>query len=1077
MSGRTKTANTPTRYAGLQVQTSLLGTIIPVGWGTFRCKSNVVWYSNFQSKAIKSAAAGKGGATTTGYTYSADVIIALCEGPIGAITTVWKDTTSLTTLKAAGLSAVLGDLGQATWGYLTTHDPAQAIGYSGLVVCYAPGYALDSSASLPSHSFEIQSLTLVAGLKDANPADILTDWFTNARYGVPNWSTSALGDWTSYRDYCLAANLLLSPVIDSQRQASDFLHEILQASNSDCVWSEGLLKLIPYGDTPVTANGVTWTPDLTPIYALDDDSFIVKDHGDDPVSVDLQDQSDAYNIVQIDYLSRTNAYNSGLQTAQDLANIIQYGRRKQDPVSLHSICDDTVAQTVAQLTLQRTLYIRGQYKFNLSWSYDLLEPMDIVEITDAGLGLAAYPVRIVQIDEDEEAMLTVTAEDLLAGVSHAPLYAHQDVAGFVVDRLVDPGGVEANLLLWSEDQTHPAWSLSNLTVTAGVADPYGGTAADTLVATTANAVHASSQAFTAFPGLAYTFAVFVAPAGRKQVRVKLASATSAAQVLVEADVSAGVITTPATASGGADNPIATLTAMGGFWRVSVSAILAEDTALSAVIEVLSDTGADTYAGDGASGLTVWGAQLKQGVDVPVYAATQGAIAGPILFNPPSVLTPGGSAAWAAVAGGANWGGCYVWTSLDDNSYQQVGSIDAPARYGRLAAAWPAGADPDTTDSLLVDLGASGGAVIGTTPAQADASASLCLVESELIAFSSAALTAPSRYTLSGYIRRGALGTAIAAHAAGAPFVRMDSAVFELPYLATQQGALVYVKFQSFNPWGNALQDLSDCNAYTLTPSPVSATAPASSAWTAVGATLSNNGVAVPALQITGRSDNPSASGIIFYYRISGVGPWQSAGLHSNATVLYDITSVSSGSYYDVGVAYLVNGVDGAIQVIATSLQVGSAAVGGTAGTVLLDTSLSGSGSYTIPSGFTGTSVQVEAWGGDGGDLRWTGTAPTYVLHHGGAGGYCSIVQSVSPGAVISFNIGAAGNTGAENGSYGALGTAGQATTVATPSFLAYGGAFATGSADGAGGSASGGTATPGATGGGVGSNGRIRITA
>jgi hypothetical protein len=907
MSGRTKTANAPTRYAGLQVQTSALGLVIPLGWGTYRTKANIVWYGGFKSHATKAAAAGKGGATTTGYTYNADVVMALCEGPINAITTVWKDSTTLTTLKAAGLGVSLGAIGQPVWGYLETHDPTQAIGYSGLVIAYASNYALDSSANLPDHSFEIQTLTRVAGLPDANPADILTDWFTNPRYGVPNWPAGSLADWTSYRDYCLAANLLLSPVIDTERAASDFLHEILQASNSDCVWSEGVLKIIPYGDTQVTGNGVTWTPNLIPVYALDDDSYEVKDDGDDPITVDLEDQSDAYNIVQIDYLSRSNAYNSGLKVAQDAANIDEYGRRKQDPTSLHSICDDQVAMNVAQLVLQRTLYIRCQYKFNLPWTYDLLEPMDIIEVNDATLGLVNYPVRIVQIDEDEDAILSIIAEDVLAGVSHAPIYAHQDASGFVANQQIDPGGVEANLLLWSQDQTNPAWTHAGLTVAPGAADPYGSSTADTLAATTADTAHATSQAFTGFAGAAYMFAVHVAPAGRKLVQVQLLGPTSSASITV--DASTGLIVTPATAGGGAEQVVGAVSAAAnGFWRIAVGAILGEDTALTAQVGVLSDAGAATFAGDGSTGLAVWGAQVKQGVDIPVHAATTAAIAGPILFNPPSALTTSGSSVWAAVAGGANWGGCNVWTSLDGDDYQQVGTINGAARYGVATTALPIAADPDTSDSLGVDLGASGGVLTSASTAAADASSTLCLIDNELISFSTATLTNPSRYTLSGYMRRGVLNSTIAAHAVGAPITRLDNAVFDLPYLATQKGQTVLVKFQSFNTYGNALQSLADCNVYTVTPSP-SAMAPASSAaWTATGTTLSTGGIVVPAIVITGACDNPSATGVVFFHRVHGTTPWTDDGINGATVTTVDITSVIAQTAYDVGVAYLVNGV-------------------------------------------------------------------------------------------------------------------------------------------------------------------------
>src|SRR5271154_7115658 len=88
MAGRTA-SNAITRYPGIQVQTSSLGTNIPVGWGTFRCKCNLVDYLDFKSKAQK-AAASKGG-TTTGYSYTASVILALCEGPIDSVSTIYVD--------------------------------------------------------------------------------------------------------------------------------------------------------------------------------------------------------------------------------------------------------------------------------------------------------------------------------------------------------------------------------------------------------------------------------------------------------------------------------------------------------------------------------------------------------------------------------------------------------------------------------------------------------------------------------------------------------------------------------------------------------------------------------------------------------------------------------------------------------------------------------------------------------------------------------------------------------------------------------------------------------------------------
>jgi hypothetical protein len=62
--------------------------------------------------------------------------------------------------------------------------------------------------------------------------------------------------------------------------------------------------------------------------------------------------------------------------------------------------------------LQRRLYVRNTYKFKLGIRYALLEPMDIVLITDGTLGLITAPVRITQIEEDDNGELTVTAEEI-----------------------------------------------------------------------------------------------------------------------------------------------------------------------------------------------------------------------------------------------------------------------------------------------------------------------------------------------------------------------------------------------------------------------------------------------------------------------------------------------------------------------------------------------------------------------------------------------------------------------------------------------------------------------------------------
>jgi hypothetical protein len=1020
MAGRSA-SNAVTRYPGIQVQTSALGVNIPIGWGTFRCRCNLVDYLDFKSTAQK-AASGKGG-VTTGYNYSATIILAVCEGPIDAISQVWvngkdyahgsvgsgvADTGSQIATSQANLSMSLGNIGQTPWSYLVSAHPSHAIGYSGLVLVFAENYALDSSASTPNHSFEVVRTASfgVGSTPDADPSLVVTDFFQNTRTGVPSWQTGLLDSVSlaQYRAYSLAAGLLVSPVIDQQRSASDFLTELLLATNSTVVWSEGLLKFVPYGDTALSGNGKTYTPNNTPVYSLNDDDYVVEiDSNDPPLQADIQDQSDAYNVVQLEYLDRTNQYNMAIALASDAANVAQYGMRRQDPTTVHCLCTPTVAAVAAQLYLQRTLYIRAQYKLKLGWQFALLEPGDLVELTDAGLGLAAYLVRITQIDEDENGVLSLTCEDYPIGISNAPLYAMQTSMGAQPNQNIDPGGVEANLLLYSQDWTNAAWTKAAITATAAATtDPVtGATDAQSIVPTTANSSHGVREApTTTFAGANYTFCVYLKTDGYTGAKLQFTDLGSNV-VSVSVNLSTGLITATSAATG---NTLvsSSITSLGSSWyRVAMTAQMAVG-AFWAEINVLNNSGAASFAGDGVSGLYIWGAQLSQGVDIRPYAVTTTAPSGPQLFNPPIALTPAGVAMWAAAAGGPNWGGANLWVSFDGTNYELVGSTpQGSGRLGALTANYPIGGDPDTTDTLSVDLSASNGTLTSAAQAVADASGTLCLVGAELIAFETATLTGANRYNLASYVRRGVLNTAIAAHAAGAPFIRLDDAIFDFPYLATQAGQTVSVKFQSFNLWGLGVTTLQNCIAYTAVPIPAGARPPSSAAWTAIGTVLSNGGQSTPAIIITGHSDNASASGVEFFYRPTGTSAWISAGISSNATTQKVITSIQANQTYDVAVAYIVGGVLTALQIITSGgATSGGGASGGAPGTSLLNDAVAGSGkTFTCP---TGAYAHVDivltgfpgAGSGSGGKGGYSDT--------GGGGGMAVVVKGfpVTPGTTV-----------------------------------------------------------------------------
>jgi hypothetical protein len=209
---------------------------------------------------------------------------------------------------------------------------------------------------------------------------------------------------------------------------------------------------------------------------------------------------------------------------------------------------------------------------------------------------------------------------------------------------------------------------------------------------------------------------------------------------------------------------------------------------------------------------------------------------PAIFEPSTALTNGDPQVWVSASGGADWGGALVSISFDGTNFSAIGYITAPAYQGTLTATLASHADPDTTDTLAIDLTESAG-VLPTTAAYADADAFRTLVwlcpafssvapaNGELVAYGAVAATGTYTSNLT-YLRRGLYGTTPAAHASGDFFNRIDLGsvdappnsvlTYDLP--AQYIGATLYLKFQSFNVFGNALEDISTVTEYSYTPS-------------------------------------------------------------------------------------------------------------------------------------------------------------------------------------------------------------------------------------------------------------------
>lgn len=453
MGGKSSTiTSAEERILSLQVQQSSQGLTLPVIYGRTRVAGNLIWYGDFVTIENKTTTqqGGKGGGgvkqVDIAYTYEAAVMLALCEGEIQGVGRIWRDKEKFDSLAQLRLTLMRGGDEQPLWTHLAqAKHQNQALNYSGTAYLCSPNYELTKSAQIYQHNFEvIGKLGYSGNIPDANPREIIRDLLTNQRYGC-GFPADSIGDTDRYSNYCRAVGIFLSPAYTEQGEAQRNISELLEQTNSAAVFSQGRLKIVPYGDGNYSGNGAVYVADNKALYDLTDDDFIVSG-AEDPVSVERKTNADAFNQIQVEYLDRDNDYNVAIAEVKDQANIEQYGLRPKEAVKMHGICNSKVAQKVAQQLLQRALYVRNEYEFKLGWKYCLLEPMDIVTLTDAGLGLNKTPVRITEIEEDEEGVLSIKAEDYPVGVYTTSEYPTQPSLGYSADYNVSPGNAHVPVI-------------------------------------------------------------------------------------------------------------------------------------------------------------------------------------------------------------------------------------------------------------------------------------------------------------------------------------------------------------------------------------------------------------------------------------------------------------------------------------------------------------------------------------------------------------------------------------------------------------------------------------------------------
>lgn len=463
-SNKSSLAKEESRISSLQYEQSTYGTTKQIVYGTNRICGNLIDNTDFTAIEHKSKVKmGKGGQSqsSTSYTYKSRVVIGLCNGQIAGVKKVLFDDGSYN-LNELNLTFFNGAANQAAWGEMRSKHPDHALNYRNLA--YVAGYIdLTTSGGVPQFNFEVQGKCIANGL-DANPKDIMLDILTNPIYGA-GFSASCIDSesFNTFSEYCKANNIFLSPVYDAQEEAQSSLTDLAEICNSAFVWTQEKLHIVPLADEKVSGNGVTWTPDLQPIYDLTEDDFL---DDDEPIICTRSEQNDIYNSVKIEFKNRANDYNVEVIEAQDLANIELYGLRAADTKKAHQICVPSIAQKTAQLALDRGIAVRNNYSFKLPLKYVLLDAMDIVTLTSSKLGLDREPVRILKIEEDEN-KLSVLAEEMVIGSASPAEIDVQRVLAMAIDANQPVGNVNPVVIF------EPPFELTQdtLEVWVGVSSP------------------------------------------------------------------------------------------------------------------------------------------------------------------------------------------------------------------------------------------------------------------------------------------------------------------------------------------------------------------------------------------------------------------------------------------------------------------------------------------------------------------------------------------------------------------------------------------------------------------------------
>ena len=169
---------------------------------------------------------------------------------------------------------------------------------------------------------------------------------------------------------------------------------------------------------------------------------------------------------------------------------------------------------------------------------------------------------------------------------------------------------------------------------------------------------------------------------------------------------------------------------------------------------------------------------------------------------------GGNQIFVGVNAPSGWGGCSVWLSDNDQTYQRIGNISQQARMGHTKYGF-------AQNGNFCNVVINQGVLKSGTHIDAERGNTLCWVNGEALSYEDVEVHPNNWFTLRGLVR-GQYGTNAINHNADERFVRVDEALFRYPYRKEDIGKTIYLKFTSMNLFGSNEQGLDEVQSYQYT---------------------------------------------------------------------------------------------------------------------------------------------------------------------------------------------------------------------------------------------------------------------